>query len=136
MLPPVQSVLIVEDAEDSRELFALVFEAAGFRTICAASVSEALQVMCSASVDAIVTDFHLPDGNGLAMLDAAAHRGLLQCNVPAVLCTACAEASPTAGRVAAIFIKPVDTNELVRAVHEAIATRREDNERESEEMAS
>jgi len=126
------SVLIVEDAADSRELFAVVFETAGFRPLCAESVGEALKVMCNASVDAIVTDYHLPDGNGLSLLDAAVKQGHLREDVPVVLCTACPELRITESKFVAILVKPVDTSKLVRAVHEAIAT----SQREPEDMAS
>ena len=136
MSRPPQSVLIVEDAEDSRELFAFVFEAAGFRAVRAGSVGEALQVMCSTSVDAVVTDYHLPDGDGLAMLEAAAQQGLLHCDIPAVLCTASALVQRTARRVIAVFIKPVDIEKLVGVVHEALATGSDDDAPDSAEMAS
>lgn len=126
------SVLIVEDAADSRELFSLVFETAGFRSICAESIGEALKVMCDANVDAIVTDYHLPDGNGLSLLDLAVKQGHLREDVPAVLCTACPNLRINEHKFVAIFTKPVDTSKLVRAVYEAIAMDHE----APEEMAS
>lgn len=126
-------MLIVEDAEDSRELFALVFETAGFRTVCAESVGEALKVMCNASIDAVVTDYQLPDGDGLSLLDAATKQGLLHRGVPVVLCTAYTGLRAAESHAVAVLTKPVDTAKLVRVVHEAIATRTDQPE---SEMAS
>lgn len=133
---PLFSVLIVEDEDDARELYALAFEAAGFRAVCAESIAEALGALRDDSFDAIVTDYDLPDGNGIAMLEVAARGRILRSDVPAVLCTACSQLRHPTGRVLTIFLKPVDMGALVGTVRDAILEVKKDLEPGTREMAS
>ena len=133
---PLFSVLIVEDEDDARELYALAFEAAGFRAVSAESIADALGALRDETIDAIVTDYDLPDGNGLAMLEVAVRARILRTDVPAVLCTACSQLRHPSGRVLTIFIKPVDMETLVGTVREAILEVQKDSGPGTREMAS
>ena len=120
------TVLVVEDAEDARDLYAMILEDAGYRPRCTDTVASALEALRSERIDAILTDFNLPDGDGLTMLDAAEKEGSITEAIPVVLCTAW----PMGGRgalrqVAKLLVKPVDPAALVRAIREAIAAVRE-----------
>ena len=60
----LHTVLVVDDAADSRQLAAFVLERAGFAVIEAATGREALERAASAVPDAVVLDVNLPDVDG------------------------------------------------------------------------
>ena len=57
-------VLLAEDDRDSREMYVLALELAGFRTAQADSGSEALKRVTELSPDVVVTDLNLPGVDG------------------------------------------------------------------------
>jgi CheY-like chemotaxis protein len=57
-------VLLAEDDRDSREMYALALELAGFRTAQAENGAEALNQVARLSPDVIVTDLNLPGVDG------------------------------------------------------------------------
>ena len=72
--PPANMLLIVEDDERLRECLAHAMAARDFRVITAGSVSEGLnQVELNAPAFAVV-DLRLPDGCGLAVVEALKRR--------------------------------------------------------------
>jgi len=114
--PRTRTVLVVEDAEDTRELFAVTLEDAGYRVLCAESVREALALLraCGA-IDAVIADYSLTDGTGAELLHQAANEGYLDLSsTPAVICTAYryVELPPHV----AIVHKPIGPAELVREI--------------------
>lgn len=59
------TVLLVEDAQDVRDVLAELLELHGMRVVAAGSVAEALAVAREAgTVDLLLTDLNLPDGSG------------------------------------------------------------------------
>ena len=61
--PPL--VLVVDDDTDTRELYRMVLESVGYRVEDAASVSSADAALARVGPDVVLTDWLLPDGNGL-----------------------------------------------------------------------
>lgn len=60
-----KKILYVEDDPDIRELYSLKFESEfGFAVIEASSAAIALEKLEEESVDLVVSDFNMPDGNG------------------------------------------------------------------------
>ncbi|HEY8075875.1 MAG TPA: response regulator [Labilithrix sp.] len=57
-------VLVVDDHTDSRELVLEWARILGHEVVGAGSVAEALAETTRSTFDAIVTDLHLPDGDG------------------------------------------------------------------------
>jgi DNA-binding response OmpR family regulator len=57
-------VLIVDDHEDTRDLYSQFLDAVGFGVVEATTCAEALATARTARVDAIVLDRRLPDGDG------------------------------------------------------------------------
>ena len=58
MSSALRTVLVVEDASDVRELFAVVLQEAGYRVECAESVQEALSMLRTGRVvDVMVADY-------------------------------------------------------------------------------
>lgn len=114
------TVLVVEDAGDTRELFAVALEDAGYRVVCATSVQEALALLrAGLSIDAVIADYSLGDGTGAELLHQASNEGHLDLKeTPALICTAYryVELPPDVG----ILHKPVGPYELLRAVGDAV----------------
>ena len=62
-----KSVFLVDDDFDLRNILKDIFEMYNFRVIEAATCSEAMRKFDS-EVDIAIVDYHLPDGNGIALL--------------------------------------------------------------------
>ena len=71
-----RSILLVEDDADVRQLLQHVLLSAGYRLDAAESAREALSLIERNAYDLVVTDGILPDGNGIAIADAAKSRGM------------------------------------------------------------
>src|SRR5882724_10246203 len=64
-------VLIVDDEPDLIELVRdIVVKHVDCRVVVASTLSEARKVMASGPVEVLVTDLHLPDGDGMTLLPA------------------------------------------------------------------
>jgi two-component system chemotaxis sensor kinase CheA len=63
------TVLLVDDKAFFRDMLSPVLKAAGYRVRTAAHVDEALQVLASAPIDAIVTDLDMPGRSGLQLIE-------------------------------------------------------------------
>jgi len=61
-------VMVVEDFRDSREMLRLLLEGEGYRIFTAANGHEALKIAKHTHLDLILTDFGLPDMDGLALV--------------------------------------------------------------------
>ncbi len=62
------SLLIIDDDVLTADLYQNFLEKAGYNVIIANSTGEATDVLAGIEVDAVVLDYDLPDGNGLAWL--------------------------------------------------------------------
>ncbi len=63
-------VLVVDDSEDMRGLVALLLQDRGYHTEQASGVAAAQLKIKQHRFKAVVTDYMMEDGNGLAVLDA------------------------------------------------------------------
>ena len=62
-------VLVVEDDEDSRELICALLQMAGATVLCVESVAQAMVgVYHSFDPDVVLTDFSMPDADGLDLI--------------------------------------------------------------------
>jgi two-component system NtrC family response regulator len=61
----VTSILIIDDEENLRKLLARVIELEGYSVIQAANVKDAIRVLQKDSVQVVISDVKLPDGNGV-----------------------------------------------------------------------
>ena len=62
-------VLVVEDEADSRELICALLERAGAKVLCVESVAKAMDgVYRSFDPDVVLTDFSMPDADGLDLI--------------------------------------------------------------------
>lgn len=68
MFTNLKTVLIVDDAEDFRVLLSHWISARGLQPITAVNGAEAIRVMKKAHIDLIITDFQMPELDGLDFL--------------------------------------------------------------------
>jgi DNA-binding NtrC family response regulator len=112
--------LIVEDDADSARMVATLVGARGFSAATAGSLGDARRHMARQQPDLVLLDLHLPDGNGLSLLE---ERELI-CNSEVVLMTGhpSLETSIQALRhgAADYLIKPVSANQLQGILSRAI----------------
>jgi two-component system response regulator PilR (NtrC family) len=64
-----QSVLIVDDEPDIRELLDITLSRMGLQTHSAATLSEAREMVTQVKPDLCLTDMRLPDGNGISLVE-------------------------------------------------------------------
>jgi two-component system, NtrC family, response regulator AtoC len=119
------AVLIVEDERGLREGLVGAVETLGYRAVPAAGLAEARQLLGSQSVDCVLLDIRLRDGDGLELLRelrAGAHR-----DVPVIVATAYGDSERTiaAMRDGAFdyLTKPFDLPALLGTVERAVKTR-------------
>ncbi|HXG68120.1 MAG TPA: response regulator [Blastocatellia bacterium] len=63
-----KSILIVEDNCDSRELLAALLKMEGFSILTAEDGHTGLKTAKAERPDAIITDLHMPEGDGIRMI--------------------------------------------------------------------
>lgn len=131
MPPPVSdfpgetpAILFVDDEPTSRKWFALEF-GDEFRVVTASSADEALQILRERSAEfaVLVTDYRMPQGDGMKLLRAV-QRDFR--HVIRLLATAYAEkdvaiAAVNQGKVLRILEKPLDGEATREALREALA---------------
>jgi two-component system response regulator PilR (NtrC family) len=64
-----QSVLIVDDEPDIRELLDITLSRMGLQTHSAATLGEAKEMITQVKPDLCLTDMRLPDGNGISLVE-------------------------------------------------------------------
>jgi two-component system response regulator PilR (NtrC family) len=64
-----QSVLIVDDEPDIRELLDITLSRMGLETHCAANLGEAMEYVSKIQPSLCLTDMRLPDGNGISLVE-------------------------------------------------------------------
>lgn len=77
-------ILIVDDEPFHNEILRIRLEHEGFRVNCAMRGSQALQKLRESKFDLIISDFHIPDMDGI---DLARHIRLLDIKVPIIMIT-------------------------------------------------
>ena len=123
------SVLVVEDDTHQREALVGLLSDAGFTATGAATVAEARDA-CANRPDAIITDYHLPDGTGLDVIKLARE----QLSPPATLLVTAYGTIPLAVEAVRegavdVQVKPIDPSALLATLRRSLRTR--DLEREN-----
>lgn len=111
------TVLVVEDNVDAREVFAFTLRMHGYVTLEAGNGIEALQCLKETAVQLILTDFRMPEMDGLQMASAIKQTPEYV-HIPMILLTA----TPLADKHAmlkefeAVLLKPCSVDELLATV--------------------
>ena len=72
---PDRRILLVEDDPDVGELLLFALTGEGYTADLAATVAEARSHLEATRYDLVISDWRLPDGDGLLIVNAAADRG-------------------------------------------------------------
>jgi CheY-like chemotaxis protein len=80
----LKKILIVEDHPTFRELLRTAIQDNGITVFIASSGNEAVRLYGNFDFDLVVTDIHMPDGDGYAVLEALS---LVNENLPAIVLT-------------------------------------------------
>jgi len=119
--PPQDLVIVVDDDAAVRTSLEFSFEVEGYAVRTYAEPSKLLAELDLPRRGCLVTDYHLPGTNGLALIDELRRRGV---TIPAILITS-APSRTLAARAAAggvaIVEKPFLGNKLSEAVQFAIS---------------
>jgi CheY-like chemotaxis protein len=113
-------VLVVDDCDDTRELYQVLLVDAGFAVDSAADGLAAISCVERDAPSVIVTDLGLPDGGGLALCRELRSRPA-SVSIPIVVVTGHAGAKEKALLAGAshFLAKPVDPDLLLAVVREA-----------------
>ncbi len=119
-------VLIVDDEPDLRDLLTLTLAKMGVETVEAADLSQARRALVSDHFGLVLTDMHLPDGNGLDYVRWIQEQAP---NVPVAMITAYGNMDTAVEALKAgafdFIAKPVDLTRLRTLVRDALALAKE-----------
>lgn len=105
-------VLVVEDDEAISCALVELLEDAGFHAVAASHVETALQALTREAIDAVILDFHLPDGDASDFL-----AGFSGARPPVVIVSASPQAAALARSSGVRFLaKPFDVDDVLDVV--------------------
>lgn len=110
-------VLVVDDYPDITDMYAVLLREEGYNVSCASSGSEACQMLDGVNV--VVTDLHMPNGDGFMVIAKCR-----EFSIPVIMVAAAppdtAARAKKAGAMA-FLCKPVKFHELLAAISEALS---------------
>ncbi len=111
-----KTVLIVDDEIELREILEFDFETAGFNVLSAGNGSEALKLLESQTVEALVSDIRMPIFDGVQLLTEVRKRNY---PVAMVFISGFSDITPQAAYdkgIQGMFVKPFDRRGLVTTI--------------------
>ncbi|OHD15534.1 MAG: hypothetical protein A2087_13975 [Spirochaetes bacterium GWD1_61_31] len=63
----MQTILVVDDESEIREVVTLMLNKAGYKVVCAASAGEAVRMVAAHDPAVVLMDVFMPDKNGLEL---------------------------------------------------------------------
>jgi PAS domain S-box-containing protein len=116
-------VLVVDDDADTRDLYRLVLESVGYQVAEAGLLLQAVEALRGVPPAAVLTDWLLPDGNGLDV--CAAVHARVRGGIPIVAVTGLTVgpdqlAEAQARGCAAVLQKPADPDAVLAALSDAL----------------
>jgi DNA-binding response OmpR family regulator len=115
-------VLVVEDDQQTRDLYRAALNAAGYAVVAVPDGLDALRVMEQSPPAAVVLDLGLPRLHGSDVAAEMASQSPLK-SVPVIVVTGDAGDIDTR-RFACVLHKPIDTTDLINAVMKCLARHR------------
>jgi DNA-binding response OmpR family regulator len=116
-------ILVVEDSTLVTDAFAILFRQAGYEVEIAESVAEGIERGSAGTVDIMLLDLSLPDGDGLEVLETLRARGRAPRATLAMTGyddsktrRACLDAG-----CADVLVKPLPIGELLRQIERRLA---------------
>lgn len=111
----LQTVLLVEDDRDIREMMETLLDMSGFAVVSCDTAECGLNALREQEFDLILTDYALPRQSGLWLLQEAEGEGLIQ-GTPVLIVTAHPHVQTNAGYE--VIQKPFDLDELIERVRQ------------------
>lgn len=120
------SMLIVDDDPSILQLCKWVLKELDFEVSLAKSADECLRVAAVVQPDFILLDIHLPDGDGLDVLELLTQRGLARCPIVVMTGLATVDRAVRAMKLGArdFLQKPFSNSTLLKVVREQMQTER------------
>lgn len=116
------TVLIVDDEPDILELMEEEFRYCGYVTKTAICGNDAIKILNSEHVDIVVSDYKMPNGNGMAVLS---HVNRMNGKMPLFFFVSgqadVSSEDALKGGAKKFFSKPFDLDELIREIESDIA---------------
>jgi two-component system cell cycle response regulator len=113
------SVLVVDDSPVNRELLRQILSPNGYDVNCVSSIAEALGYLSHSVPDLVLTDIHMPDGNGFDLVSRV-QADLKLANVKCFCISSSGwtgSGQATATRLGVPFVvRPIDPEELLKLV--------------------
>ncbi|MFH1755433.1 MAG: response regulator, partial [Candidatus Latescibacterota bacterium] len=81
----MDTILVVDDCKEDREIASRCLQEHGVKTLFAENGREALKILAKQRLDAVLTDLHMPEMDGLQLVE---RMRLDYSNVPVVVMTA------------------------------------------------
>jgi two-component system chemotaxis response regulator CheY len=118
-----KTILIVDDSESIREVVNFTLENAGYKVLVGVDGSDALKFLDGTEIHLVITDFHMPNMDGISLIKAIRAREQYQ-YVPILLLTtesqtAKKEEAKAAGATGWI-VKPFVQDKLLAVVQKLI----------------
>lgn len=119
------SVLLAEDDRALRRYLEVVLQRAGYKVASVADGLEAMKVLLSATVDAVITDAMMPNLTGYELCRFVRSSQHLA-HIPLILLSALdpKNATSEAESVDAFLPKPVSSDDLLKCLHGLVNQRR------------
>lgn len=112
----VTRVLLVDDERELCDLFGMMLENHGFQTALSHSGNEACARLDHYTPDVIVTDFRMPHGSGLLVVEKARAK-----NIPVIVVSGFIDAATdTALKDVTVLRKPINFGDLLNAIEKAV----------------
>lgn len=125
-------ILVIEDYGDSREMLRLILETLGYRVLTAANGQEALALAARNDLDLILTDFGLPDMDGLGVVRRLRKLNARLRHVPIIMLTAFDRTEHYHAALSAgctdFLTKPADFETLQAMIERLLRESRDDKE--------
>lgn len=118
-------ILVVEDYADSREMLKHLLESLNYGVLTAADGSEALALAAGNHIDLVLTDFWLPDMNGITVVRRLRSLSEHWKQIPIIIVTALDldqesyDEAIEAG-CAGVLRKPIDFDKLQRMIRDRL----------------
>src|SRR5581483_6868856 len=121
-------VLVLEDADDSRELFGMILRARGCVVSLAASVPQALEIAGRQRHDVVISDIGLPDIDGYEFVRRLRQMKGLE-RIPVIALSGYATEKDKRRSFEAGFdlhlAKPIEPDQIISSVHEVLSRLRQ-----------
>jgi CheY-like chemotaxis protein len=116
-------VLVVDDDPDTRELYQVMLGSVGYQVASVATVRGVIELALKRTPDVVLTDWRLPDGDGLAVVNALRQHYTLR-HLPLIAVTGVSMSSQKRTDLrnigfTEVLVKPASPDDILRAVHEA-----------------